>query len=133
MAGFLGYRDNVGRQPDSQPATARVLVGNYRWMVDNRVAISPEAAEFRRDQEDAARTCVMMAVDGVLAGALGVVDPLKAEARGVVTALRVLGLHVHLVTGDNEATANAVGRQLGLDSVKAEVLPQGKVEYVRGL
>jgi P-type Cu+ transporter len=78
-------------------------------------------------------TCVLVAVDGALAGVLSIFDPLKPEARGTVAALHQLGLEVHLVTGDNERTAQAVATRLGVACVAAERLPAGKVECVKAL
>jgi Au+-exporting ATPase len=73
------------------------------------------------------------AVDGRLAAIVAVSDPLKPASRGAVAALHRLGLKVAMITGDDARTAHAVARQLGIDEVVAEVLPEGKVDAVRHL
>ena len=73
------------------------------------------------------------AIDGKLAAAIAVADPIKETTPEAITALHALGLKVAMITGDNAATASAVARQLGIDEVVAEVLPDGKVEAVKRL
>ena len=72
-----------------------------------------------------------MAVNGVLAGAIALFDPLKPEARGVVAALQQRGIKCHLVTGDNRRTARAIAARLAITSVTAECLPAGKAAVVK--
>lgn len=73
------------------------------------------------------------AVDGRLAAIIAVADPLKNTTRGAIDAMHQLGLKVAMITGDNERTAQAIARQLGIDEVVAEVLPDGKVDAVKRL
>ena len=73
------------------------------------------------------------AVDGRLAAVIAVADPIKATTPAAIAALHALGLKVAMVTGDNRRTAEAVARRLGIDEVRAEVLPEGKVEAIRAL
>jgi P-type Cu+ transporter len=73
------------------------------------------------------------AVDGRFAGLLAVADPVKPESRGVVERLKKQGIEVILLTGDNRRTAEAVARQVGIDRVLAEVLPEGKSEEIARL
>lgn len=77
------------------------------------------------------RTCVLAAVGGAVVGAFAIQDPLKPEARGVVSALHGMGLHCVLLTGDNWRTARAIAGQLGITEVAAEVMPAGKVAKVQ--
>jgi Cu+-exporting ATPase len=101
---------------------ARVVVGNRALLEGSGVAIR---------ESDGFSTFVV--VDGELAAALEVADPVKASARAAVAELRAEGVHVVMVTGDVEATARAVARQVGLDDVVAGVLPEAKAAYVEGL
>ena len=78
------------------------------------------------------KTVMFAAADGRLLGMLAVADTLKPEAKGVIAQLRGMGIETIMLTGDNRRTAEAVGRDLGIDRVLAEVLPQEKEAMVRG-
>ncbi|MGX9685837.1 copper-translocating P-type ATPase [Deinococcus wulumuqiensis] len=80
-----------------------------------------------------ARTPVFIAVDGQLAGLLGVADPVREGSAEAIGTLKAQGLDVAMVTGDARATAQAVAAEAGLSRVLAEVLPEGKVQAVAGL
>lgn len=73
------------------------------------------------------------AIDGRLAAAIAVADPIKPTTRDSIAALHQLGIKVAMITGDNAGTANAIATQLGIDEVMAEVLPDGKVEAIKAL
>jgi Cu2+-exporting ATPase len=73
---------------------------------------------------------MLLAVDGRLAGFVGVADPVKASTPEAIAQLRASGVRIVMLTGDNPVTAAAVGRQLGLDDVKAGVLPEDKYRHV---
>src|SRR3546814_2947402 len=77
---------------------------------------------------DEGKTPLFAAIDGGLAAAIAVADPVKPTSRQAVEQLHALGLKVAMITGDNRRTAEAIGRMLGIDHVIAEVLPEGKVE-----
>jgi P-type Cu+ transporter len=79
------------------------------------------------------RTAVLVAVDGRFAGVLGVADPVRATAPEAVRQLHAEGLRLVMLTGDRRSTAEAVARDLGIDEVVAEVLPEQKAEVVRRL
>jgi Cu+-exporting ATPase len=76
---------------------------------------------------------LFLAVDGQPGGIIGVADRLKPAARAALNTLRADGIHVVMLTGDNRTTADAVGRELGLDDLQADVLPQDKHRIVRAL
>jgi Cu+-exporting ATPase len=109
-----------------------VAAGNARLMHDYAVSTAPLAAEAVRLTEEA-RTLVYAAVDGELAGVIAVADTPKAEAAAVVRRLRDAGYAVVMLTGDVRRAGEAVARQVGIDRVIAEVLPDGKVAEVRRL
>jgi len=92
-------------------------------------AVAADVAGFRT----AGETIMFLAVDGRFAGFIGVADPIKSTTRQAITELKALGLHIVVVTGDNAATAAAVARQVGVDDVKAEVLPEDKYREVQAL
>ena len=74
------------------------------------------------------RTPLFAAIEGRVAGLISVADPIKPASRAAVAALHSMGLKVAMITGDHQATANAIAAELGIDHVIAQVLPQGKVE-----
>lgn len=109
-----------------------VLVGTARFLRERGVTVTPgeeEAAAL----EAAGRTVVFVAIDGRLAGLIALADRPRPEAAAVVRALRERGLRVVLLTGDNARTARAIAREVGIDDVRAEVLPDQKVAVVQEL
>jgi Cu+-exporting ATPase len=107
----------------------RVLAGNAALLTRCGVDPGPLASEARRMAERG-QTAVHVALDGLPAGVIGVADPVKPEAAAAIARLRQLGLEVVMLTGDNEQTAQAVARQVGLSEVWAGVLPAGKAARV---
>jgi len=109
---------------------ADCALGNAAFMRERGVDIAPlraRAEEFRRKGQ----TVVFAARGGRLLGMLGVADPIKPSAAEAVAALRADGVKLVLLSGDQRATAEHVARQLGIDEVVAEVLPQQKLDAVR--
>ena len=110
----------------------RVAIGSRRFIGEQGADISP-----LDDQADALRrqgaTVVFVALDGQLAGLLGIADPIKPGARAAIDALKAEGLRIVMMTGDNETTARAVADKLGIVEVAAEVLPQDKAAVVERL
>ncbi|MBV9152373.1 MAG: cadmium-translocating P-type ATPase, partial [Alphaproteobacteria bacterium] len=110
----------------------RVAVGNVALLAARGIdpAGLPELAEaLRRDGQ----SVMMIAIDGVAAGLVAVADPIKESARETLAALREDGIRVVMLTGDSHTTAEAVARQLGIDEVIAEVLPDQKAAAVKKL
>src|SRR3546814_18513169 len=79
------------------------------------------------------RSPLYAAIDGKLAAVIAVADPVKETTPEAIRALHDLGLKVAIITGDNQATADAVARTLGIDEVVGEVLPDGKVDAITRL
>ncbi|RLN11664.1 copper-transporting ATPase RAN1-like [Panicum miliaceum] len=110
-----------------------VLVGNRTLITENGVTIPPEAESFLADLESNAKTGILVAYDGDFVGLMGITDPLKREAAVVVEGLKKLGVHPVMLTGDNWRTAQAVAKEVGIEDVRAEVMPAGKADVVRSL
>jgi P-type Cu2+ transporter len=110
----------------------RVLVGNARFLTGEGVDLAPVAEGVDRLMS-AGRTLILLAVDGKAAVAVGVSDPIKASARRAVAELKKLGIETAMISGDNKAVAESVGKAIGIDRVFAEVLPQDKAEHVKAL
>ena len=111
---------------------SRVLLGNGRLMQERAYELGGLAEEAERLATEG-KTPMFVAVDGAVAGIIAVADTLKPDAVEAVARLKALGLQVAMITGDNRRTAEAVARQLGIDRVLAEVLPDRKAEEVRRL
>jgi Cu+-exporting ATPase len=107
-----------------------VRIGSRRYLEESGIDAGP-ALEAAAEQEDLARTALFVAVDGHVRGVLGLADTVKEYAEATVAELRRRGLHVVLLTGDNARTAEAVAAQVGIDEVRAEVLPDEKAAVVR--
>jgi Cu+-exporting ATPase len=101
-------------------------------MEDLRIALGSLAERAEALRSDG-QTVMFVAVDGRLAGLVGVADPIKATTPEALDLLRTSGLHLVMLTGDSRATAEAVARKLGLEDVQAEVLPEQKIEVVKRL
>lgn len=107
----------------------RVHVGADRYMARLGLDVA-QFSELARRLADEGKTPLYAAVDGRLAAALAVSDPIKPGAREAIAQLHAMGLKVAMITGDNRHTAHAIARQLGIDHVLAEVLPEGKAQAV---
>ena len=111
---------------------ARVEVGADRFMRE----LGLDVGGFARTAErlgNEGKSPLYASIDGRLAAIIAVADPIKSSTPAAIAALHQLGLKVAMITGDNARTAQAIAKQLGIDEVVAEVLPEGKVEAVRRL
>ena len=110
----------------------RVLIGNLKLMVREGIALGPLEAQSRALADDG-KTPMYVALDGQAAGIIAVADTVKQDSKAAIAALKKMGLGVVMITGDNERTAKAIARQVGIDRVLAEVLPQDKAFNVQKL
>ena len=126
------FNATAGYGIEARVAGRKVQVGADRYMV--RLGINP--AQFSQEAGRLGaegKTPLYAALDGRLAAIIAVADPIKETTPAAIEALHRLGLKVAMITGDNKATAEAVARQLGIDEVIAEVLPDGKVDALKQL
>ncbi|RWV80628.1 hypothetical protein GW17_00058064 [Ensete ventricosum] len=135
---------------------ASAEVGNRFLLAENGVIVTKEAEDFLIDLEGNAKTGVLVAYDGTFIGLLGIADPMKREAAVVIEGLKKMGIHPVMVTGDNWRTAQAVAKevgfcsvshlidykntrndlpfsQIGIEDVRAEVMPAGKADVIHSL
>jgi len=109
-----------------------VALGNAKLMADGGIdlgVLAKQADELR----GSGATALFLGVDGKAGGIVAIADPIKATTRAALDSLRADGIHVVMLTGDNRTTAEAVARQLGIDDVEADVLPEDKNRIVRTL
>ncbi len=118
---------------EGRVAGRAVLVGRPQLLEERGQVLSPELRAAFEAAQAAGRTTVAVAWDGAARGLFVVADEVRATSREAVLELRALGLTPVLLTGDNRRSAEAVAREVGIDEVIAEVLPEGKVETVRRL
>ena len=109
-----------------------VLVGTRRLMKRFNVEIDG-MLDVMEDLEKQGKTAMLAAVDGVYAGLVAVADTIKETSTEAIKRMKDMGLEVIMITGDNQQTATAIAKEAGVDSVIAEVLPEGKAEEVKKL
>ncbi len=111
---------------------AAVLVGTASFMEEEGVDAGP-AEDARARLEKEAKTAVLVALDGRVAGVIGIADTLKEGSVRAVDRLREMGFEVAMITGDNERTARAIAVKAGIERVLAQVLPEEKAEEIERL
>jgi Cu+-exporting ATPase len=109
----------------------RILLGNRRLFQQQGYTVSPEIERLLTQLELDGKTAMLVGCNGLLMGIVAVADTLKPEAKEAVAALRREKVKVVLLTGDNQRTAEAIARQVGIDRVIAEVLPGDKAQVVK--
>ena len=129
LAGFEAVR---GKGVQGTVDGKSVLVGSRTLLEEHGVAVAAMEDQMRR-LEDEGKTAMLVAVEGELLGLLAVADTLKEDAVAAVRELRAMGLQTAMITGDNQRTAQAIARQVGIDRVLAEVLPEAKLLEVQRL
>ncbi|MDZ8188135.1 MAG: heavy metal translocating P-type ATPase [Nostoc sp. ChiSLP02] len=131
----VGFHTEPGLGVSAVVEGTVVLLGNSDWLSWHGITISATAQQVAQDWATAGKTVVFVAVGGTLAGAIAVCDPLRPDAKTTVDKLRQMGLRVMLLSGDRQEAANAIGKQLGLDSsnVVAGVPPTKKAAVIQAL
>lgn len=107
-------------------------IGNRKLMVDQKIDLTKMEKESDR-LADEGKTPMYLSVDGELAGIIAVADTLKENSVKAVKELKKRGVEVAMITGDNKRTAKAIGKQVGIDRILSEVLPEDKAEEVKKL
>jgi Cu+-exporting ATPase len=107
-----------------------ILIGTAYFLRQDNIPIENEFADHANDLQRQGRTVLFVAADGRFAGLLAVADPIKLSAPAAIKELQRLGVHVAMLTGDNERTARTVASQLGIEKVEAGVKPQDKHQHV---
>jgi Cu+-exporting ATPase len=127
-----GFHSHTGKGVTGSVDGREIAVGNEALMADVGAAVEPLAAA-AEELRKRGQGVMFVAVDGQLAGLLGVADPIKETTPEALELLHDEGIEVVMLTGDSAVTAEAVARELGIDDVQAQVLPDRKSEVVRRL
>jgi len=109
-----------------------VVSGSAKFLAEHGIDIEALATAAEGQRQKAA-TVIFVGVDGKLAGFVAIADPIKATTPRALAALKAAGIRIVMLTGDGRTTAEAVGRQLGIDDVVAEVFPEDKAAVVKRL
>lgn len=128
-----GFEVHPGAGVSVKNGERTILVGNKRLMHLFNVTLTSEVDKYISENEQLARTCVLVAIDGRAAGAYAVTDPVKPEAAVVISYLHSMNISSVMVTGDNWATASAIAREVGIQNVFAETDPLGKADKIKEL
>ncbi len=130
IGAVTGFEAVPGHGVQGDTEGRQVLLGNRRFLTRSGIA-SAEAEEAMQALERDGKTAMLVVVDGALAGIVAVADTLKEEAKEAIAQLKSENVQVVMLTGDNQRTAQAIARQLGIDQVIAEVLPQDKAQQIK--
>lgn len=126
------FAAHTGHGVEARVEERRVQIGAARYMQSLQIATTP-LTDKADTYAQAARTALFVAIDGQLAALVAVADPVRDEARAMVNTLHGMKCSVAMLTGDNEATAQAIAAELGIDQVVAGVMPDDKADEIKRL
>ena len=126
------FKNIAGHGVEAKVLERKVLVGTVKLMNDRKISLESVQKEAGR-LLDEGKTIMILAIDEKVAGVIGAEDQIKENAKQAVAKMKNLGLEVAMITGDNKKTAETIGKELGIDRVFAEVLPEDKEKYVKKL
>jgi Cu+-exporting ATPase len=132
IAKVTGFDSPSGKGAIGMVNRKRLVIGNAKFLAELKIStdvLAERADAMRRD----GATAVFVAVNGKIAGAIGIADAVKASTPQALAALRDAGMHIVMLTGDNKITAGAVAKRLGIAEVEADVLPDKKADVVAKL
>ena len=132
LAELSAFQAEAGRGVQAQVEGHQVAVGNLRMMSAQSFSLNGLGKNVERLQAEA-KTAMLVAVDGKVHGVIAVADTVKEGSQDAIAELHRMGLKVAMITGDNQKTAEAIAKQVGIDTVLAEVLPDGKSNEVKKL
>jgi Cu+-exporting ATPase len=127
-----GFKAEPGHGVQAEVDGRTVAVGNMRMMEMRGLSLNGLTSDVARLQSEA-KTAMLIAVDNEVAGIVAVADTIKEGSKEAIAELHRMGLKVAMITGDNQKTAEAIAKQVGIDQVLAEVLPEGKSSEVKKL
>jgi Cu+-exporting ATPase len=127
-----GFKAEAGHGVQAEVDGRTVMVGNKRMFEARGIQLGNLESEVARLQSEA-KTAMLVAIDNQAAGIIAVADTIKDSSKDAIADLHRMGLNVAMITGDNQKTAEAIAKQVGVDTVLAEVLPEGKSIEVKKL
>lgn len=127
------FRDVSGKGIEGKVAGKIIKIGTLKYISDKSVKLNQELIAQAEAMADQAQTTSHVVVDNAHVAVIGIADTIKQSSKQVITDLHQLGIKSVMLTGDNQKTAEAVAKQVGIDEVRAEVLPVDKQEIVMEL
>lgn len=127
-----GFKAITARGVEGKINNNFIQVGNRALLLDAGIELADLDNEMTR-LESEGKTAMLIAIDNIAVGIVAVADTIKKDSKSAIAALHDMGIHVVMITGDNERTANHVAFQVNIDEVLAGVLPKGKVDEIRQL
>jgi len=132
LAELAGFKATPGYGVQAEVEGRSVMIGNQRMFEAEGISLSGLESDVERLQSEA-KTAMLVAIDHRAAGIIAVADTIKDSSKDAIEDLHKMGLKVVMITGDNQKTAKAIAKQVGVDQVLAEVLPEGKSSEVKKL
>ncbi len=126
------FRAIPGRGVEVKYDGKRLLIGTRKLMMENGIDILPADSKMEKLEHDG-KTAMLVSLDRELMGIVAVADTLKENSKDAIHELRKMGYTVAMITGDNRRTADAIGKQLDIEAVLAEVLPEDKASEIKKL
>ena len=127
-----GFSSEVGHGVQAEVGGKMLTVGGPRMFAERNMVLDGLSGQVDKIQSEA-KTAVLVGIDGQIMGVIGIADTVKDGSKEAIRDLQQLGIKVVMLTGDNEKTAQAIGSQVGVDQVIAEVLPDGKSSQIKAL
>lgn len=132
LASVSDFHSPAGKGAIGKAEGKTIALGNANYL--NEIGIDASALAAKADElRRRGATAILAAIDGKIAGAIAIADPVKKTTPEALAALKADNIHIVMLTGDNRTTAEAVARELGIGEVEADVLPEQKSEIVRKL
>ncbi len=125
------FENVTGKGLKAEINGSEVLAGNLSLMESQNIDVSEELVEKYHELESLSKTIIFLAKDNSVKGILSLSDKIKANSKRTVDELHKMGVETYMLTGDNESTAVNVAREVGIDSVKAGILPENKLDIVK--
>jgi len=133
LTSVKGFNSHTGFGVSGQVDGHAVVIGNSALLLDREIIIPDSVETTRADWEGEGKTVVLIAVDGRLAGAMAISDPIRKETITAIAGLKKQGIEPLMLTGDAHRTATTIARLAGIDNFKAETRPQDKVQVIKEL
>ena len=128
-----GFKVMEGRGVKATVEEKEILIGNSLLLEENRIARNKKLEIETENLSDSGKTVIYMSIDGKHVASFAMADVIKEDSKQAIAQLHQLGVQVVMLTGDNQRTANAIAKELGIDRVIAEVLPQDKANKIKEL